>query len=244
MTLLRTRGLVKEYRSGGVAVEAVRGVDIEVGVGEFVAIMGPSGSGKSTLLHVIGGLERATRGEIWLRGKRVDGLSPAAWAVLRRKHVGFVFQFFNLLSTMTVADNVELPALLAGATPRQARKRREELLAELGITAKADAAPSRLSGGEQQRVALARALANEPSLLLADEPTGNLDSASTRDVLRLLSRAHGTGQTILMVTHDGKVAGLADRVISLFDGMVADDAKVMPAPRKMTPVRDVLELRG
>jgi putative ABC transport system ATP-binding protein len=242
--LLRTRGLVKVYRSGGVSVEAVRGVDIEVGVGEFVAIMGPSGSGKSTLLHVLGGLERATLGEIWLRGQRVDGLSASAWAVLRRKHVGFVFQFFNLLSTMTVADNVELPALLAGVTPKQARRRREELLAELGLTPKAGMAPSRLSGGEQQRVALARALANEPSLLLADEPTGNLDSKSARDVLRLLRRAHAAGQTILMVTHDAKVAGLADRVISLFDGMVADDATVMPAPRKAAPVRDVLELKG
>jgi putative ABC transport system ATP-binding protein len=242
--LLLTRGVAKVYRSGGVSVEAVRGVDIEVGVGEFVAIMGPSGSGKSTLLHMLGGLEPATRGEIWLRGKRVDGLSAGAWAVLRRKHVGFVFQFFNLLSTMTVADNVELPALLAGASPRQARKRREELLTELGIAAKADTAPARLSGGEQQRVALARALANEPSLLLADEPTGNLDSTNTRDVLRLLSRAHAAGQTILMVTHDAKVAGLADRVISLFDGMVADDAKVVPAPRNVTPVRDFLELRG
>jgi putative ABC transport system ATP-binding protein len=242
--LLRTRGLVKVYQSSGVPVEAVRGVDIEVGIGEFVAIMGPSGSGKSTLLHVLGGLERATRGEIWLRGQRVDGLSAGAWAVLRRDHVGFVFQFFNLLSTMTVADNVELPALLAGATSRQARKRREELLAELGITAKAKMAPSRLSGGEQQRVALARALANEPSLLLADEPTGNLDSTSARDVLRLLHRTHMTGQTIVMVTHDAKVAGLADRVISLFDGMICDDAKVVPAPRKDGPVRDVLELRG
>jgi putative ABC transport system ATP-binding protein len=242
--LLRTRRLVKVYQSGGVPVEAVRGVDVEVATGEFVAIMGPSGSGKSTLLHVLGGLERATTGEIWLRGQRVDGLSAAAWALLRRKHVGVVFQFFNLLSTMTVADNVELPALLAGATPRQARKRREELLAELGITAKADAAPSRLSGGEQQRVALARALANEPSLLLADEPTGNLDSTNARDVLRLLHRAHTAGQTILMVTHDAKVAGLADRVISLFDGMIADDAKVVPTPRKAAAVRDVLELKG
>jgi putative ABC transport system ATP-binding protein len=243
-SLLSTRGLVKVYRSSGVPVEAVRGVDLEVGSGEFVAIMGPSGSGKSTLLHVLGGLEPATRGEIWLRGQRVDGLSASAWAVLRRKHVGFMFQFFNLLSTMTVADNVELPALLAGATSRQARKRREDLLAELGITAKANMAPSRLSGGEQQRVALARALANEPSLLLADEPTGNLDSSSARDVLRLLHRTHIAGQTILMVTHDAKVAGLADRVISLFDGMIADDAKVVPAPRKKAPVRDVFELRG
>jgi putative ABC transport system ATP-binding protein len=242
--LLRTKGLVKVYRSGGLSVEAVRGVNIEVGSGEFVAIMGPSGSGKSTLLHLLGGLEPATRGEIWLRGQRVDGLSESAWAVLRRRHVGFVFQFFNLLSTMTVADNVELPALLAGVAPRQARRRREELLAELGLTAKAGAAPSRLSGGEQQRVALARALANEPSLLLADEPTGNLDSGSARDVLRLLRRTHDAGQTILMVTHDAKVAGLADRVICLFDGMVADDARVIPAPRRSAAVRDFLELRG
>jgi putative ABC transport system ATP-binding protein len=242
--LLRTSRLVKVYRADGVAVEAVRGVDIEVAIGEFVAIMGPSGSGKSTLLHVLGGLEPATSGEIWLRGQRVDGLSTAGWAILRRRHVGFVFQFFNLLSNMTVADNVELPALLAGATARQARKRREELLAELGLADKAGAAPARLSGGEQQRVALARALANEPSLLLADEPTGNLDSSNTRDVLRLLRRAHDRGQAILMVTHDARVASLADRVINLFDGMVADDATIVPGPRGVNGVRDVLELRG
>ncbi len=242
--LLRTSGLVKTYRTDGVTVQAVRGVDIELAVGEFVAIMGPSGSGKSTLLHVAAGLEPATGGEIWLRGERVDGLSTASWAILRRRHIGFVFQFFNLLSNMTVADNVELPALLAGASARQARKRREELLAELGLAEKANAAPARLSGGEQQRVALARALANEPSLLLADEPTGNLDSSNTRDVLRLLGRAHQAGQAILLVTHDARVASRADRVINLFDGMVADDAKVVPLPRGMNGVRDVLELRG
>jgi len=242
--LIKTSKLVKVYRADGVTVEAVRGVDIELAVGEFVAVMGPSGSGKSTLLHVLGGLEPATSGEIWLRGERVDRLSTAGWAVLRRQHIGFVFQFFNLLSNMTVADNVELPALLAGATPRQARKRREELLAELGIADKAGAAPARLSGGEQQRVALARALANEPSVLLADEPTGNLDSSNTRDVLRLLRRAHAGGQAILMVTHDARVASLADRVINLFDGMVADDAKIVPIPRPMNGVGDVLELRG
>jgi putative ABC transport system ATP-binding protein len=241
VTLLSTRGLVKEYRSDGVSVEAVRGVDIEVGVGEFVAIMGPSGSGKSTLLHVLGGLEPASRGEIWLRGRRVDQLSLAEWAVLRRKHVGFVFQSFNLLSNMTVADNVELPALLAGTTPRQARRRREELLSELGLAEKADSAPARLSGGEQQRVALARALANEPSLLLADEPTGNLDSSNTRDVLRLLRRTHDQGQAIVLVTHDARVASMADRVVNLFDGMVADDAPVQRVPR---PVTSVLELHG
>ena len=139
--MLKTSGLVKVYRANGVAVEAVRGVDLELAAGEFVAIMGPSGSGKSTLLHVLGGLEPVTSGELWLRGQRVDGLSTSAWALLRRRHIGFVFQFFNLLSSMTVADNVELPALLAGASPRQARKRREELLAELGLTDKAGAAP-------------------------------------------------------------------------------------------------------
>jgi putative ABC transport system ATP-binding protein len=243
--LLKTRGLVKEYsRDGGegVRVQAIRGVDIEIGIGEFVAIMGPSGSGKSTLLHVLGGLEPATRGEIWLRGQRVDQLSLAEWAVLRRRHVGFVFQFFNLLSNMTVADNVELPALLAGATPKQARRRREELLGELGLADKANAAPARLSGGEQQRVALARALANEPSLLLADEPTGNLDSSNTRDVLRLLQRTHGQGQAILLVTHDARVASMADRVINLFDGMVADDAPVARIPRPVSS--SVLELHG
>ncbi len=243
-TLLRTSKLVKVYRADGVTVEAIRGVDIELAVGEFVAIMGPSGSGKSTLLHVLGGLEPATGGEIRFLGQRVDGLSTAGWAILRRRHVGFVFQFFNLLSNMTVADNVELPALLAGATPRQARKRREELLAELGIADKAGAAPARLSGGEQQRVALARALANEPSLLLADEPTGNLDSSNTRDVLRLLRRAHAGGQTILMVTHDARVASLADRVINLFDGMVSDDARIVPIPRRVNGVGDIVELRG
>ena len=242
--VLGTRGLAKVYRADGVSVEAVRGVDIEIGTGEFVAIMGPSGSGKSTLLHVLGGLEPATRGEIWLRGQRVDQLSRAAWAILRRRHVGFVFQFFNLLSNMTVADNVELPALLAGASPRQARKRREELLGDLGLTAKANAAPARLSGGEQQRVALARALANEPSLLLADEPTGNLDSSNTRDVLRLLQGTHARGQAILLVTHDARVASMADRVINLFDGMVADDAPVVRIPRPVNGIRDVLELRG
>jgi len=235
---------VKVYHADGGTVEAVRGVDIELAIGEFVAVMGPSGSGKSTLLHVVGGMESATSGEIWLRGQRVDGLSTAAWALLRRRHIGFVFQFFNLLSNMTVADNVELPALLAGATPRQARMRREELLAELGLTDKARAAPARLSGGEQQRVALARALANEPSLLLADEPTGNLDSSNTRDVLRLFRRAHDRGQAILMVTHDARAASLADRVINLFDGMVADDAPIVPIPRGVNGVRDVLELRG
>ena len=229
--LLRTCDVTKTFRADGVSVSAVRGVDIELERGEFAAIMGPSGSGKSTLLHLLGGLERPTSGEIWLDGQRVDGLSQARWAMLRRRHIGFMFQFFNLVSNMTVADNVELAALMGGATRRQARERRVDLLGDLGLGAKADAAPARLSGGEQQRVALARALANRPSLLLADEPTGSLDSSGSQAVMRLLTRVHSEGQAILLVTHDARVASASERVISLFDGMVADDAALIPPPR-------------
>jgi putative ABC transport system ATP-binding protein len=225
---LAARDITKTFQADGGRVPAIRGVDLTISRGEFVAVMGPSGSGKSTLLHVLGGLERPTSGEIWLDGRRVDGLSQAKWAVLRRRQIGFVFQFFNLLSNMTVADNVELAALMGGATKRQAAQRRDELLGELGLRGRADAAPARLSGGEQQRVALARAMANRPSLLLADEPTGSLDSSASRAVLRLLSRAHADGQAILLVTHDARVASAAERVISLFDGMVADDALLCP----------------
>jgi putative ABC transport system ATP-binding protein len=241
--LLRASKLTKTFAGDGVPVAAVRAADLAVRPGEFVAITGPSGSGKSTLLHMFGGLERPTSGEIWLDGRRVDNLSQAQWAVLRRRHIGFVFQFFNLLSNMTVADNVELAALMGGATRKQAAARRQELLAELGLAAKASAAPARLSGGEQQRVALARAMANRPSLLLADEPTGNLDSAASQSVLRLLGQVHRAGQAILLVTHDLRMASAADRVISLFDGMVIDDAPVS-APQVRMPVPDVLRLRG
>ncbi|AWS41064.1 ABC transporter ATP-binding protein [Streptosporangium sp. 'caverna'] len=240
-----TVNLVKIYQNGAVPVPAVRGVDLRVASGEFVAIMGPSGSGKSTLVHMLGGLEARTSGEIWLDGQRADTLNESAWALLRRKKVGFVFQFFNLVANMTVADNVELPALLAGASAREARQRRQYLLGELGLTDRADAAPSQLAGGEQQRVALARALANKPSLLLADEPTGNLDSRNTRDVLRLLGEVHRDGQTVILVTHDARVAGLADRVVALFDGEIVDDGTIgMARRRPKATVGDVVELRG
>jgi putative ABC transport system ATP-binding protein len=241
--LLRSVRLTKVFQTAGGPVHAVRGVDLWVRRGEFVAVMGPSGSGKSTLLHVLGGLEPATSGEIWLDGQRVDSFSQARWALLRRRQIGFVFQFFNLVSNMTAADNVELAALIGGASRRAARARREELFAELGLAAQADLAPAQLSGGEQQRVALARALAHRPSLLLTDEPTGNLDSANSSSVLRLLRRSHAGGQAVLLVTHDARVASIADRVISLFDGMIADDAPVPPLPQRAT-TRDVLELRG
>ncbi|TDD45906.1 ABC transporter ATP-binding protein [Nonomuraea terrae] len=237
----KTVNLVKIYQDGAVPVPAVRGVDLQVEPGEFVAVMGPSGSGKSTLVHMLGGLDTRTSGEIWLDGKRVDTLSESAWALLRRKKIGFVFQFFNLVANMTVGDNVELPALLSGASPKVARRRRESLLAALNLTDRADAAPAQLSGGEQQRVALARALANEPALLLADEPTGNLDSRNTRDVLRLLGDVHKDGQTIVMVTHDARVASLADRVVSLFDGEIVDDGRIVR--RRTGTAGEVIDLR-
>ncbi|HUR06281.1 MAG TPA: ABC transporter ATP-binding protein [Nonomuraea sp.] len=241
MSVIKAVNLVKIYSGGAVPVPAVRGVDLQVEPGEFVAIMGPSGSGKSTLVHMLGGLDARTSGEIWLDEKRVDTLSESAWALLRRKKIGFVFQFFNLVANMTVADNVELPALLAGASPREARERREHLLGALNLTERADAAPGQLSGGEQQRVALARALANQPSVLLADEPTGNLDSRNTRDVLRLLSEVHKDGQTIIMVTHDARVAALADRLVSLFDGAIVDDGRI--TRRRTGTAGEVIDLR-
>jgi putative ABC transport system ATP-binding protein len=239
--VVRTVNLEKIYQNGPVPVPAVRGIDFQVDEGEFVAIMGPSGSGKSTLVHMLGGLDTRTNGEIWIDGKRADTLSESAWAVLRRKKIGFVFQFFNLVANMTVGDNVELPALLAGASPKVARERRESLLGALNLTDRADASPAQLSGGEQQRVALARALANKPSLLLADEPTGNLDSRNTRDVLRLLTEVHKEGQTIVMVTHDARVASLADRLVSLFDGEIVDDGRI--ARRRTRTAGEVIDLR-
>jgi len=242
--LLRAVELTKSFKTDSGAVQAIRGIDLSVRRGEFVAVMGPSGSGKSTLLQLLGGLEMATSGQIWLHGQRVDGLSQTRWAVLRRRHIGFVFQFFNLVSSMTVADNVELAALLAGATRRSAHERREELLAELGLSAKAALTPNRLSAGEQQRVALARALAHRPSLLLADEPTGNLDSANTMGVLRLLARTHAQGQTILLVTHDARAAGVADRVVHLFDGMISDDTDLSAIRSSQRAANGVLELHG
>lgn len=222
--ILRAEGLTKTHHGEGAPVHAVRGVDLTVQPGEFIAVTGPSGAGKSTLLHLMGGLQRPDSGRLWLDGERVDQYREARWAMLRRRRVGIVFQFFNLVSNLTVADNVELPALLAGASPAAARASRAELLAELGLEGRERSVPGELSGGEQQRVALARALVNHPALLLADEPAGSLDSKGTREVLRLLSRFHQRGQTILMVTHDARMASAADRVISFFDGRTVDDA--------------------
>jgi putative ABC transport system ATP-binding protein len=221
--ILEAKGLTKTHRAGDVPVPALRGVDLTLQPGDFVAVMGTSGCGKSTLLNLLGGLDRPTAGEIHLAGRRVDRLSEAEWAVLRRRQLGFVFQFFNLIANLSIADNVELPAILAGLSSGEARTRRVTLLEELGIGDKAGAVPTQLSGGQQQRVALARALINRPAVLLADEPTGNLDSASTQEVLALLRRHHERGQTILMVTHDPRVAAAADRIVTMRDGQIVAD---------------------
>ncbi|MGI5405007.1 ABC transporter ATP-binding protein [Streptomyces sp. CA-135486] len=242
--MVKAQALVKTYRAEGAEARAVRGVDLQVEPGEFVAVTGPSGAGKSTLLHLLGGLDRPDSGTIWLDGRQVDSLSEARWAVLRRRSIGIVFQFFNLISNMTVADNIELPALLAGKSPRQARASCEELLAELNLESKMRSMPGELSGGEQQRVALARALVNHPRLLLADEPTGSLDSKGGRDVLRLLTRFHQRGQTILLVTHDARAASTADRVICFFDGQVVDDAVLGGPEHVPSSVADILRIKG
>jgi putative ABC transport system ATP-binding protein len=227
--LLEARQLAKTYDAGGAEVPALRGVDLSIERGEFVAIMGPSGCGKSTLLNLLAGLDRPTSGEVWLDGERIDGLSETDLARLRRRKLGFVFQFFNLVPTLSALENVELPLLLVGRRRSEARSSANELLSELGLAEKQGAAPVDLSGGQQQRVALARALANRPDVVLADEPTGNLDSAAAREVLGLFRGARDRGQTLVLVTHDPSVASAADRVITLRDGLVADETQLVAA---------------
>ena len=221
--ILEARNVTRVFDPGGEPVHSLRGVDLAVQPGELVAIMGASGSGKSTLLHLLAGLDRPTSGEVWIAGERADNRSEGSFSVLRRKHIGVVFQSFNLISNLSVADNVELPALVAGIGAGEARKRREALLSRLVIADKAGQAPSKLSGGQQQRVALARALVNRPTVLLADEPTGNLDTATTRDVLSLLRETNAEGQAIVLVTHDARVASIASRVLTMSDGRIAEE---------------------
>jgi ABC-type lipoprotein export system ATPase subunit len=224
--LLRARGLRKEYGRGPGLVRAVDGVDLDVAAGETVAVMGPSGCGKSTLLHLLGGLDRPSGGEVSLDGRRIDDLGEKALARLRRTAVGFVFQAFHLMEELTAVENVELSALLAGRSPRAARRRAEELLEQVGLADRARFLPSALSGGQRQRVAIARALSNEPAVVLADEPTGNLDSAATLDVLQLFESLHQAGQTLVIVTHDARIAATADRLVSMRDGALVDETRL------------------
>jgi putative ABC transport system ATP-binding protein len=218
---LLATGVRKTFEADNAPVRALRGVDLEVPDGQFVAIMGPSGCGKSTLLNLVAGLDVADEGVILVAGEAVTGRSEDDLARLRRHHIGIVFQFFNLLEGMTVLENVALPAVIAGRKQRSAESRARDLLDLLGIADKATAVPGSLSGGQRQRLAIARALANDPTLLLADEPTGALDSDGGQEIIELLSRLHTGGQTIIMVTHNAEIAGVAERVVRMRDGRVA-----------------------
>ena len=218
--VIETRGLTKVFGVNGNAVHALRGIDLEVARGEFVALVGPSGSGKSTLMAILGCLDSPTAGAYSLDGQSVEGLTGSALARIRNEKVGFVFQTYNLLPKSTVARNVELPMLYAGIGGRERRERSLALLEKVGIPEKANRLPAELSGGQRQRVAIARALANGPALLLADEPTGALDSKTGAEVLGLFQELHRQGHTVVLVTHDPAIAALAERRVELYDGLV------------------------
>ena len=218
--VIRLDGVTKTYQGGG--PPALADVSMDVAAGEVVAVMGPSGSGKSTLLNLIAGLDRPTAGTVTVAGRRIDSLGESALARFRARHVGIIFQFFNLLDDLTVEDNVLLPAQLAGASRRQARARAGELLARMGLESFRDKYPARMSGGQRQRVAIARALVNQPEVLLADEPTGALDTATGQEIGRLLRSLATAGQTLVLVTHDPEMAErYAARVVHIVDGRLA-----------------------
>jgi putative ABC transport system ATP-binding protein len=219
---LAVRGVRKTFEAENAPVRALRGVTLTLEPGEFVALMGPSGCGKSTLLNLVAGLETPDEGEIAVAGELVTGRTEDDLARMRRHHIGLVFQFFNLLEGMTVLENVALPAIIAGRKRRMAETRARDLLDLLGIGDKALAVPGVLSGGQRQRLAIARALANEPTLLLADEPTGALDSAGGAEVIELMRRLHRGGQTIVLVTHAAEVAAAAERVVRMRDGRIVE----------------------
>jgi putative ABC transport system ATP-binding protein len=227
MSILQTLNVTKRYKMGEVTVEALAGVDFSVEEGEFVAIMGPSGSGKSTLLHLLGGLDGATDGEVTLAGKSLAKLSDKQVTLVRRNNVGFIFQFYNLLPTLTAEENVALPLLIDGQQVKAHQDKIDRLVKLVGLADRKDHKPDQLSGGQQQRVAIARAFVTDPAIVLADEPTGNLDSKTGQEILNLLRRScDELGQTIVMVTHDAKAASYADRVVLLMDGRLVDNLRL------------------
>jgi putative ABC transport system ATP-binding protein len=224
--LIRTENLWKTYAMGGVQVHALHGVTFEIQKNEYVAIMGPSGSGKSTLMNLIGCLDTPTRGQYWLNGQLVSELDDDRLAHIRNKEIGFVFQTFNLLARATALHNVELPLIYSGVSKRERTERARKALQLVELSDRMDHRPNELSGGQRQRVAIARALVNTPSIILADEPTGNLDSSTGDEILRLFERLHSEGNTIILVTHDRDVASYAHRVVSIRDGRIASDERV------------------
>ena len=221
--VIQIRDLIRTYEMGAETVQALRGVSLEIRRNEYVAIMGPSGSGKSTLMNLIGCLDTPTSGEYWLNGQEVSRMPDDALARVRNREIGFVFQTFNLLPRASALANVELPLVYAGVTARQRRQRAEAALTRVGLGDRMDHRPNELSGGQRQRVAIARALVNEPAILLADEPTGNLDSTTSEEIMRVFATLHEQGQTIIMVTHESDIAAHAERVVVLRDGRLASD---------------------
>ncbi len=221
--VIQLRDLKREYLMGSETIRALRGVGLEIRRNEYVAIMGPSGSGKSTLMNLLGCLDTPSGGEYWLNGQEVSRLSDDALARVRNREIGFVFQTFHLLPRATALQNVELPMVYAGANNRERRERAVEALRRVGLGDRMDHRPNELSGGQRQRVAIARALVNRPSILLADEPTGNLDSATSEDIMRVFGQLHAQGQTVILVTHEADIAAHAHRVVTLRDGRIESD---------------------
>ena len=221
LPIIDVRQLRKSYQIGDVAVEVLKGIDLTIMAGEFLAVMGPSGSGKSTMLYLIGGMERPTSGTVTIKGNAVAAMDDRSASLLRRREVGFVFQFYNLIPNLNVEENLILPALLDGATAVEQRRGLDEILEAIDLTHRRRHTPRELSGGEQQRVAIGRALINGPGIILADEPTGNLDSKSTKEIMKLLARINGEfGRTIVLVTHAAEAAAHAQRIVHMRDGVL------------------------
>jgi putative ABC transport system ATP-binding protein len=228
--VIRMEQVTKVYRTGSLSVAALRGITLTIGAGEYVSIMGPSGSGKSTLMHILGCLDVPTSGQYWLSGEDVSELDEIDLAEARNRHIGFVFQQFNLLASMTAWRNVEVPLVYAGVPRRERKRMALDALERVGLGDRVDHRPGELSGGQQQRVAIARALVGEPDLVLADEPTGALDSKSASDLMGLLDELHEAGRTLIVITHDRDVASRAQRTIRIFDGLLAEDEMASEGP--------------
>jgi len=241
VAIAQTKGLTKVYGAGETRVVALDHVDLAIEPGEFVAVMGPSGCGKSTLLNLMGGLDTPTEGSVVLDGRETADMTDDELTQVRRERIGFVFQFFNLIPVLTAAENASLPLVLDGTSPKEAQRRAEEMLAKVGLENRSNNRPDQLSGGQQQRVAVARALITDPALVLADEPTGNLDSRSSEEIAGLLRQVSGEwGRAILMVTHDPRIAAHADRIVFMRDGKIVDDTRIANADS----ARDAMERAG
>ncbi|MBV1924852.1 MAG: ABC transporter ATP-binding protein [Flavobacteriaceae bacterium] len=224
--MIKIRGIIRDFPLGQEVVKVLKGIDLDIERGEYVALMGPSGSGKSTLMNLLGCLDTPTGGTYELNGKNVSNMTEDELAEIRNKEIGFIFQTFNLLPRTTALENVALPMIYAGATKTQRKKRAEEVLIDVGLEDRMDHKPNQLSGGQRQRVAVGRALVNKPSIILADEPTGNLDSKTSSEIMTLFNEIHAKGNTVIVVTHEEDIAAHAHRIIRLRDGMIETDVRI------------------